>query len=542
MRPSWSPSGRALLSFALLVTIWVGSRAITREESFFLQGDPPRYLLNGAFLYDLIGAGVWRPADVVSFAQRYYARYPALSLGHHPPLLPASLVPFFAVFGVSVFAGRLAILAFFVMSVVLVYRLATYLYDDEQVAGWSSLLFASAPIIGQFGQRLLSEIPTIALMLAALVFVERFRRTGGLRNYLLFVAAAIASLLCRLTAIYMFPAYLMLVLVGGGHRHLAKGRVAMATLIGIGLLGGAMAAFLILSPFNAGVVLDVLRRGPEWAAVRAMYDALVRQTPLVATMTGGVLLAVMRADRRVLRPLVWIASVLLCAVILTGSIEPGRYSILAVPALCILGASPMGRTSTGPQRIAWAVLLIIAIVFQLRNTWSRPTWDTPGYEDAARFIVAHAQTPTVLYSASVDAGYFVFFVRKHDPGHRLVILRSDKLLTTSYMSSLSVEDRIDQPEEIFEILGTYGIRYVVIEDRVSGTVTLDWLRDLVKTDRFVERRRIPIGRGNELLDGVSLAVYEYLDATQATPDAELDLNIPLVGRRIVLPLSDLIGR
>jgi len=256
-------------------------------------------------------------------------------------------------------------------------------------------------------------------------------------------------------------------------------------------------------------------------------------------MVGAVLIAALTRDRRARLPLMWGLSVVACAVYLTGSIEPDRYSVLAVPAFCVLAASPMARARTRAQRAAWGVLLVVVIGRHFQNTWGRETWDTPGYEAAARYIVQQTLAPTVLYSASVDPGYFIFFVRKHDPTQRLVIMRSDKVLTTSHMWQLSVEDRIGAPDEIVDVLRTYGTRYVVIEDRPSGSQVLDWLRDLVRTDRFVELRRFAIGRGNERIDGVSLVVYEYLDATAPAPDAELDLNIMLIGRRIRVPLAAL---
>ena len=46
--------------------------------------------------------GVWSVDEGLRYAQHYFARYPALSLGHHPILLPVTLVPFYAIFGVSV--------------------------------------------------------------------------------------------------------------------------------------------------------------------------------------------------------------------------------------------------------------------------------------------------------------------------------------------------------------------------------------------------------------------------------------------------------
>ena len=56
--------------------------------------------------------------------------------------------------------------------------------------------------------------------------------------------------------------------------------------------------------------------------------------------------------------------------------------------------------------------------------------------------------------------------------------------------TVSVEDRIGSPKEIYPLLGRYGIKFIVIEDRPSGSIVLDWLRDELRGDRFIERRRI----------------------------------------------------
>jgi hypothetical protein len=134
----------------------------------------------------------------------------------------------------------------------------------------------------------------------------------------------------------------------------------------------------------------------------------------------------------------------------------------------------------------------------------------------------------------------VFFTRKHDSMQRLVVLRSDKLLTTSLMGRLSVENLIQGPSDIYPILRRFGTRFVVIEDRPSGSAALDWLRDELRTDRFVERGRFPIGDASPELKGVSLAVYEFREAGEPEPGASLDLNLPLAGRRIRLPLAELL--
>ena len=102
-----------------------------------LSGDMARYVMNGVFVYDLIAdGGVTSYGDLVSYAERYYAKYPALSLGHHPPLPYLSAVPFFWIFGVSLFAVRFAALFWFVLAVCGVYAL-TRRFFGWQVAGWA---------------------------------------------------------------------------------------------------------------------------------------------------------------------------------------------------------------------------------------------------------------------------------------------------------------------------------------------------------------------------------------------------------------------
>jgi hypothetical protein len=525
---------------ALLLALAVGGRAITHEGAFFLQGDPPRYLMNGLFLYDWIGSGAgWRLEDVLNHAERYYARYPALSLGHHMPFLPVALVPFYAVFGVSVFAARLAILFSFVLSAFLLYRVVTHVYG-QTVAGWSAVLFVTSPIMGSFGQRVLAEMPAIALVMVALHLIQRFRASGRLRDYLLFILFATGALFCRPTAAFMFPAYVAFLLMAGGSARFRQRPVAIATLLGVALVTAAALATLVLSPFNAGFVGRVLTEGLRWQAVTAVLSTLASERPLFLALLAGCVAAAVHRDRRVLVPLVWAVSVLGSAVALTGDIEPGRYAVLAVPAYCVVAASLSAYGRDRSSRAAIAAVLACAAGLQLWGVLQRPTLEAPGYEQAAAYVLSQTPAATVLYSASIDTGYFVFFTRKHDSMQRLVVLRSDKLLTTSLMGRLSVENLIQGPSDIYPILRRFGTRFVVIEDRPSGSAALDWLRDELRTDRFVERGRFPIGDASAELKGVSLAVYEFREAGEAEPGASLDLNLPLAGRRIRLPLSELL--
>jgi hypothetical protein len=533
---------RALLAAALLVAFFIGSRAIGEEGALFVHGDMPRYLMDGVFLYDFLGSGAgWTFGSATTYAQHYFAQYPALSIGHHPPLLPISLIPFYAIFGVSVFAARLAILAFFALSVVLLYTLVGRVYD-EKAAGWACLLFASNPMILWFAQRVLSEMPTIALVLAALNALVYFCDSGRLRYYVLFVVLAVASLASRQLAIFMWPAYVALLATRGGWSRVARRDVLAVTLAGIVPIVPIAVATLVLSPFNVAVVRNVFTAGPALLSRFGVIDPIVRAQLLPAlgvVAAAGLAGAIARRDRRIMTGVYWILSVLASVMLITGSVEPARFSIIALPAYCLCAASLVSVAQSPAWRRTATAALTVAVAWQL---WSvrdaRPA--RLGYEEAARFVLAEAEVqpaPTVLYSAPIDSGMFVFFVRKHDPARRLVVLRADKLLTTSMMAEVSVEDRIHSPQEIYAALDRYGTRFIVIEDMPTGSQVLDWLRDELRGDRFIERRRIagePYGTSPA---GPTLAVYEYKAARPPDPDAVIDLKIPLIGREVRVPLA-----
>ncbi len=104
---------KSVIYIAILctVTILLSTKGITDEGTVSLQGDSPRHMMNGVFFYDLIRDFPF--SNPIEYTYQYFARYPALSLGHHPVLLAVAEVPFYAIFGVSVFSARLTIFFLF---------------------------------------------------------------------------------------------------------------------------------------------------------------------------------------------------------------------------------------------------------------------------------------------------------------------------------------------------------------------------------------------------------------------------------------------
>jgi hypothetical protein len=148
----------------------------------------------------------------------------------------------------------------------------------------------------------------------------------------------------------------------------------------------------------------------------------------------------------------------------------------------------------------------------------------------------------VLFSGDVDSGFFVFFVRKHDEARRLVVLRADKILTTSRLANPAVEDRIERPEAIRPILAELGVGYVVIEDRPSESKVLEWLRSELTSDAYVERLRVPFESTDRRLRGTDLVVYQVRDAPAHASDARVEVRLPVISTEVDVALADLMAR
>jgi hypothetical protein len=121
------------------------------------------------------------------------------------------------------------------------------------------------------------------------------------------------------------------------------------------------------------------------------------------------------------------------------------------------------------------------------------------------------------------------------------VLRADKLLVTSKIRWI-VEERISNREQIYEILRDFGVGYVVIEDQPFKSPPLEWLREEVKSDKFILRQSIPIRTNIRKLRDVPLAIYEYKEYTPPQAGKVLDMRIPLMGDSIRVQFDELLKK
>lgn len=533
-----------ILAALLLLTAVLGTRGLTDESAVMLGGDMARYVMNGVFLYDLTAdGGAWSMDALARAAERYYARYPALSLGHHPPLPYFVLVPFFAAFGVSMFAAKLAALAWFLLAAWALYRLGNRFFG-WQAASWATALFVSNVVVLRAGQYVLSEMPMLALILVSLNALFAYCDSGRTSHFVGFVIAVVASLFAKQFAVFMFPVYVVILITRLGWKALVDRRVVVAMTLGALLIVPLAIMTIGLAPHNLGLAVRQATRfltGRRAASVSSVLTTIITThlswPALLATIAGATALFV-RRNQQVITCMTWVFWVFAGTVLFAGGIESARYAFAALPAYSLLAAGLSAQARTMAARVAAIAILGGVLLWQgwlIRNI--RPS-GAGGYEAAAQYVVNQSAEPTVLFDSAVDTGYFVFFVRKHDPGQRLIVLRADKVWPGPPDRRAQVEVPAD-PESIYTPLRRYGIRFIVAEERTTGSPRLLALHQELKTGRFVERERIPIV--NNVTRNKHLVIYEFLDSQPADLDAELDIGLPLGRRKIKLRLRDLVG-
>jgi hypothetical protein len=158
-----------------ILSLILSTKGIGDEGNVAAGGDMPRHIMNGVFFHDL--ARDLPLSSPLQYTIEYFSRYPALSLGHHPLLLPMAELPFYMIFGISVLSARLTIIFFMLIMVLIWFGLVRSLYD-ENIALLSSLLILTNEFIVIFSREVMTEIPTLAMIILTF-YCQRLRQTYG---------------------------------------------------------------------------------------------------------------------------------------------------------------------------------------------------------------------------------------------------------------------------------------------------------------------------------------------------------------------------
>jgi hypothetical protein len=494
--------------------------------------------MNGAYIHDLIDD--MPITDPFEHAYLYFARYPALSLGHHPLLLGVAEAPFYAIFGVSVFSARLTIVFFMLLAVIAWFLLVRSIYD-ENIAFLSSLLFATTPLIVKYSRIVMSEIPTLALIILAAYFFYQYCKSDE-KNYAFATAITLSlSVYAKHVAIFIFPVFLCYLLIRKGLRRLIQKELIISYIIIIVLVLPLVPITLKFSQDNVAWITGNTLIERSFLFNLLYHPNILWQKhltlPVLVLSLISISVSIYHKDKQAIIFLLWIAGCYLFFTYL--GVYRIRYSMYWIPAYCLFAATIIKLFQYRAWKILVSSMILLIAAYQFVRAYNTQPEYATGYEQAARYVLDNRKGESILYSGVNDTGYLIFFVRKHDPDRDLIVFRANKILATSRMNRI-VEDRITERERIYETLNNLGVGYVVIEDTKTGSRALELLREEVKSEKFILRKKILLKSNRSYANNVPLYIYEYKEYMPPKEQMTIHMNIPLMGDSIEVLLKDLL--
>lgn len=437
-----------------------------------LDTDAARHAMNGACLRDWVASGQW--THPIEYAKSYYGRYPALSMPYHPPLFPAIEAAFFWLFGVNLFAARLAVALSVAVSVFLLYRLFLHTNGSVALAVCTLVSFCfwnhSQAVAGD----VMLEFPAMAFTAAALYRLGGVDREFRMRDGIWFALLAGAALWVKQHAIFLGLVPWLYVVISRRWRLLRSKALWASSL----LFGGFVIALWLLTQQFRGAGADQIPPAFEFFEVltrnaRFYFDYLARWMGLIPAVFLLAAYALSLADgwaesRLPGRHLyaAWATAIL--AVLLWIGPYDVRYLFFALPPLLLMGYHALARIAgmVLPNHSRWAAPCAVAAYTAVVGL-NMPAQYLRGPAQAADVLIK-ARARRVLYCGPAD-GNFIFAVRERDPHLETVVLSCDKLPAHLFA-----------PGEFERFAHRFGIEHVVLEHPSEG-------RPYAMLDRIGER-------------------------------------------------------
>ena len=521
-----------------VVILVLTTKNITKEDTIYLQGDMPKYLMNGVYFYDLIKD--FPINNIIDYTYKYFARYPALSLGHHPFLLSIAEIPFYSIFGISVFSARLTIIVFMLIAGIVWFKFINSIYD-ETIAFISSLLFVTTPYIVKFSRVVMSEIFSLSFIILTTYLFFKYYKSDKNRYAFTFSVILIMSICARYTSIFMIPIFLCYLILQKDLKKLINKNMIIAYISIIVLLLPIILVVLKFSQTNVQWVMhNTISSSIEFSKITRHLKSLWLYhltLPVFVLSLCAIIASIYKRDKRAVFFLLWIIGFYI-QITCTPAQDP-RYSMYWIPALCLFPAVIIDFSPVRLWRILTSIALIAIVSYQFFVSYQLDPEYADGYEQAARYVVEQSNGETLLFSSNVDTGFFIFFVRKYDTNKNFIVLRADKILSTSLLNRI-VEDRITSREQIYDVLDDFGVKDIVIEDTTYTSYALETLRQEVKSEKFRLLKNINIQSNNKLINNYNLSIYEYKGYKNPRIGKELHMNIPLMGGSIKVKFDDLL--
>lgn len=516
--------GNWLAAVVILAIVTVYGVTLADTEPFF-EGDETRHVMTSIFMHD-----AWRDGGYLhpsEYTQQYFARYPALGLVIWPPAFHAVTGTIMLVAGPTFQTARGVELAYLVLALVYLYRLAARTHGWA-VALLAMILFGLGRDVFTHTRAVMLETPLTACMLAAMFHFERYLAEVRRRDVILWACWTIAAGWHRYDAVILALVFTMRVILARKWSWLTRRDVIAALSAIVVSLGPLYVAVTLYIGTTTGELPEDRK---SWWAKATFYPGLVwyQLGHLAAIMAAVGLVRSYRRDR-------WTASApywsLLLGVYLfvspLGEQVSSRHALPWVPALAVFAAESMVAISRSGFRITGIV--ITTLVAGHAIYWSLATVPpaVQGYRAAAQYTLQHTQGSTVVLFDGLMDGTFIYGMRQEDQHRRAWVIRGDKFLY-SVRSDPNVEyiEWAKQPDDVLAALITLDPDWIVVESP-PAKYTLPAqtvLRQVLAThpERFQRVQEVPVRVSNLVwIQGRTLQIYRN---TQRDPARERTIQI-----------------
>lgn len=472
----------------------------------FWWSDATRHAMTGVFLADVLRD--LPISDPLGYAERYYAKYPAIAFLFYPPLYHLILGVGFSVFGPSqaVAIGIGSIFAFAYAAGV--FALARrWLPTPVALAG--AVLAATLPEVLLWGRQVMLDVPYLAMLAwagwALAVYAED-KKEGMLWLALMLCMAATFT---KLNALFFSPLFLIAAHRRYGWGFLRERTIWMAALAGAAVLLPFIVFMALFNPYNVTNLVDHPFAHTGYFNNLTYYLRVLPDQmswPLVILSVIGTAFLFARGDHResfVVRILLaW--TVLSYTAFTLISVKEPRHSLPVTMPLSLFAAFAVWRIAPSAKR--W-VPLSLAVAFGAWSIVSHAVPRVDGYAEVARAAAQAAPAGTNLLFSGYRDGNFIFALRTETHRADLSVLRADRMLldVSVYLETARYRERTQT--EILSLIENAGIDIVVLQPGFQQRLQpLRELQELVESPEFQEISRHPIN-GNFALPDREIVIY-----------------------------------
>ena len=521
-------------------------------NTHFWVPDADRIAMDGVFLLDFIKDLPGSLLHIYDYTITYYAKYPALSIGYRPTFFPLVEALFYYIFGLSNLSPRLCVFFFLFIGMIFWVRLVNETHDSY-IAILSLMLWMTNSFVYEYTQQTMLEIPTISLSIVCVYYLYRYVSEPSFRSSVLLGISAGFTLWTNQKSGFILPLILMYPLLKKKSKLLIAPSAWVAYLIILVFLIPLAWITLWLGEQNLAQSLGTHSATPWYAKLDLFKNIYFLyhfhfSTPMLLLIATGLFFSFQKEEKT--DSLIFAAAIFSVYLFFTViKVKIDRYPMYWIPFFCLFAAVGLQRLIIQIETllkvkkpfIGYAICSL-PIIFQISFFPRVFVGYASGYEEAAIYVLQQTKSPLIFFDGYAN-GQFIFFARIHDPERKSLIIRGDKLISSSsifYDNKLKIH--LHTRDEIDKALSELGIQFVIVESvNISNIEIYDTLRELLRDKScFRLHKAISVNSNYDDLKMQKLLIYENLRYKGVTENQMLNLNLPVVGQKIKLKLEEIL--